>query len=73
VTLPLKPENDPPIGANSDAPITRQLSLQWVPPKARQIELLRACHYIGPGQHARDLVGVLRVQLAPVVVFVKAA
>jgi hypothetical protein len=35
--------------------------------------LLRACRDIEPGQHARDLVGMLRVQLAPVVVFVKAA
>jgi hypothetical protein len=35
--------------------------------------LLRARRYIDPSQHARDLVGVLRVQLAPVVVFVKTA
>jgi hypothetical protein len=34
--------------------------------------LLRARRYIAPGQHARDLVGMLRVQLAPIVVFVKA-
>jgi len=35
--------------------------------------LLRARRYIEPGQYARDLVGILRVQLAPVVVFVKPA
>jgi hypothetical protein len=55
------------------APITRQLAFQRVQPKAREIELLRARRYIDPSQHARDLVGVLRVQLAPVVVFVKTA
>jgi hypothetical protein len=33
--VPLKSKNDPPVGANSDAPITRELAFQRVQPKAR--------------------------------------
>ena len=66
-------ENDAPVGTDGDAPITRELAFQRVQPKARQIELLRACRHIEPGQHARDLICMLRVHLAPIVVFIKAA
>jgi hypothetical protein len=69
----LETENDAPVGTDGDAPITRELAFQRVQPKARQIELLRACRHIEPGQHARNLICMLRVHLAPVVVFVKAA
>jgi hypothetical protein len=35
--------------------------------------MARLCRLIEPGQHARHLVGVLRVYLAEVVVFIKAS
>jgi hypothetical protein len=41
-----------------------------VQPKARQVEVFRACRYIEPRQHARNFIGLLRVDLAPVIVFV---
>jgi hypothetical protein len=41
--------------------------------EARQVELLRARRLIEPRQNAGNLVGMIRVQLASVVVFVQAA
>jgi hypothetical protein len=38
-----------------------------------QVEMARLCRLIEPGQHARHLVGVLRVYLAAVVVFIQAS
>jgi len=42
-------------------------------PEAGQVDLLRARRLIKPCQNAGNLVGVIRVQLASVVVFVQAA
>ena len=69
----LETEDDPPVGAYCDAPISCEVAPEWVQPEARQVEVVWASCCIQPGQHARDFVHVLRVYFTPVVVFVKAA
>jgi hypothetical protein len=69
----LEPENDPPVGADGDAPIACEVAFQRVQPPAWQVEMARLCRLIEAGQHARHLVGVLRVYLAAVVVFIQAS
>jgi hypothetical protein len=69
----LEAKNDPPVGANRDAPITREIALERVQSPARQVELARLCRLIEPSQHARDFVSVLRVQFAAVVAFIEAS
>ena len=69
----LKAKNNPPVGAYCDAPIFGQIALQRMQVEAGYIELIRSRCLIEARQHAGDLVRVLRVQLAPVVVFIRAA
>jgi hypothetical protein len=65
----LEPENDPPVGADGDAPIACEVAFERVQPPHRQVEMARFCRLIEPRQHARHLVGVLWVYLAAVVTF----
>jgi hypothetical protein len=69
----LEAEDDPPVGANGDAPIPGKLALQRMQPEAGQVELVRSHRFIEPGEHAGDFIGMLGVDFAAVIVFVKAS
>ncbi len=61
------------LARTGDAPVPGKLAAQRVQPEAGDVKLLRPCHRVEPRQHAGDFVSMLRVDLAAVVVFVKAA
>ena len=65
-------KNDPPVAANGNAPIAHEIASQRVQPPARQIEVVRLRCLVETRQHARDLVGALRVYLAAIVIFIEA-
>jgi hypothetical protein len=67
----LKAKNNPPVGAYRDAPISGQVASQRMQAEAGQVELIRFRRLVEARQHAGDFVRMLRVQLAPVVVFIK--
>jgi len=69
----LEAKNDPPVGANGDAPIAGEVASQRVQPPARQIKVARLRRLVETRQHARDLVGVLNIHLAAVVIFIEAS
>jgi len=69
----LKAEDDPPVGAHGDAPVPREVAFERMEPEARQVELFRSGRFVETGQHTGDFVHVLRVHLAPVIVFVKSS
>jgi hypothetical protein len=68
----LKAENDPSVGADGDTPAAGEVTSQRVQPPTRQVEMSRLRRLIKPRQHPCDLIGVLRINLTAVVIFIKA-
>ena len=69
----LKAEDNPPIRADGDAPISSKVASERVKPETGQIELLGSGGFIEPREYAGDFVRMLRVDFTAVVVFVKAS
>jgi hypothetical protein len=68
----LEAEDDAPVAAHRNAPISREVSFQRVKAKPRHVMFLGPGGHVQPRKDAGKFVRMLRVHLAPVVVFVQA-
>jgi hypothetical protein len=55
-----KPENDPPVGPDNDTPKSGIVALELVQPETWQVHILGLCRALQTGQHARDLLDMVR-------------
>jgi hypothetical protein len=69
----LEAENDPPVRAHGDAPVPGKIAPQRMPPETRNVALRRPHSLVEPREHGGNFVHMVWVDLAAVVVFVKAA
>jgi hypothetical protein len=61
------------VGANGDAPVSREVAFEPVEPKTWQLELFGPRHNVKPRQHSGRLFDELRAHATPVVVLIQAS